>query len=102
MPDTKQAEKEYLERAGSSDWERVKPFSPPGSETLDESARLLHDFAVAMLTLRPEPDERILDLGAGGCWCADLLTRLNRQAIAVDISLDMLRAGRSRPNGQAI
>jgi SAM-dependent methyltransferase len=102
MSDTKQAEKEYLARAGSSEWERVKPFSPAGSETLDESARLLHDFSVAMLTLRPEPGELILDLGAGGCWCSDLLTRLNRRAVAVDISVDMLRAGRARANGAGI
>ena len=93
---TKQAEKEYLARTGSSAWERSKPFSPPGSDTLDESARMLHDFSVALLALAPAPGDRILDLGAGACWCSDLLGRLNRQAIAVDISLDMLRAGRSR------
>jgi ubiquinone/menaquinone biosynthesis C-methylase UbiE len=94
---SKQAEKEYLARTGSSAWERSKPFSPPGSDTLDESARMLHDFAVAMLTLQPAADDLILDLGAGACWCSDLLGRLNRRAIAVDISVDMLRAGRSRP-----
>ena len=94
--DTKQAEKEYLARTGSSLWEQVKPFSPPGSDTLGESASMLHDFAVAMLTLDPAPDDLILDLGAGGCWCSDLLGRLNRASIATDISLDMLRAGRSR------
>ena len=100
--DTKQAEKEYLARTGSSVWERVKPFSPPGTDTLEESAQLLHDFAVALLTLRPEPGDWILDLGAGGCWCSDLLGQLNRRTVAVDISLDMLRAGRSRPGGAAI
>ena len=100
--DTKQAEKEYLARTGSTVWERIKPFSPPGNDTLDESAQLLHDFSVAMLTLRPGPDDLILDLGAGGCWCSDLLGQLNRRTVAVDISLDMLRAGRSRSNGAAI
>ena len=60
---------------------------------------MLQDFAVAMLTLQPSPDDLILDLGAGGCWCSDLLGRLNRSAVAVDISLDMLRAGRSRAGG---
>jgi len=94
---TKQAEKEYLARTGSSAWDRSKPFSPPGSDTLDESARMLHDFAVAMLTLQPAADDLILDLGAGACWCSDLIGRLNRPAVAIDISLDMLRAGRSRP-----
>lgn len=94
---TKQAEKEYLARTGSSAWERAKPFSPPGSDTLGESAWMLHDFAAAMLALQPAPHDRILDLGAGAGWCSDLLGRLNRSAVAVDISLDMLRAGRSRP-----
>ena len=35
----------------STDWERVKPFSHPGADTLVDSASLLHDFAVAMLAL---------------------------------------------------
>jgi ubiquinone/menaquinone biosynthesis C-methylase UbiE len=94
---SKQAEKEYLARTGSSAWEQSKPFSPPGLDTLAESARMLHDFAAAMLVLEPAPGDLILDLGAGACWCSDLLGRLNRPAIAVDISWDMLRAGRSRP-----
>ena len=100
--DTKQAEKEYLARTGSSAWERVKPFSHAGADTLGDSAQLLHDFSVAMLTLQPAPDDLILDLGAGGCWCSDLLGRLNRRSVAVDISLDMLRTGRSRPTGATI
>ena len=94
--DTRQAEKEYLARTGSTEWERTKPFSPPSSDTLDESAHLLHDFAAAMLLLRPSPDDLILDLGAGAGWCSDLLGRLNRTSIAVDLSFDMLRAGRGR------
>ncbi len=102
MADTKQAEKDYLARIGSSDWERTKPFSTPGSDSLPESARLLHDFSVALLTLQPTRDDRILDLGAGGCWCSDLLGRLNRSSVAVDISVDMLRTGRTRPTGGAI
>jgi SAM-dependent methyltransferase len=95
-PDTRQAEKDYLARTGSSEWERTKPFSPPSSDTLDESAHLLHDFAAAMLMLRPSPDDLILDLGAGAGWCSDLLGRLNRASVAVDLSFDMLRAGRDR------
>ena len=95
--DTKQAEKQYLARTGSTAWERTKPFAPPGLDTLGESARMLHDFAAAMLALEPAPGDLILDLGAGACWCSDLLGRLNRSTIAVDISFDMLRAGRARP-----
>lgn len=102
MADSKDAEKAYLARTGSSEWERAKPFSPPGSDTLAESARLLHDFSVALLALDPAPSDRILDLGAGGCWCSDMLGRLNRSSVAVDIAVDMLRAGKSRPTGGAI
>jgi ubiquinone/menaquinone biosynthesis C-methylase UbiE len=99
---TKQAEKEYLTRTGASEWERVKPFSPKGADTLVESARLLRDFAAAMLALEPKPSDLVLDLGAGGCWCSDLLARLNRRSVALDISWEMLQAGRSRPGGSAL
>lgn len=99
---SKQAEKEYLARTGSSAWERVKPFSQPGADTLADSAQMLHDFAVAMMALQPSRDDLILDVGAGGCWCSDLLGQLNRRSVAVDISLDMLRTGRSRQNGPGI
>lgn len=97
VADTKQAEKEYLARTGSTEWERVKPFSSPGTDTLAESARLLHDFSIAMLALQPQPGDQILDLGAGGGWVSDLLGRLNRSTVAVDISVEMLRTGRTRP-----
>lgn len=94
--DSKQAEKTYLSRTGGSVWERVKPFSPPGDDTLDDSLELLHDFAVAAKLLQPSPDDRIVDLGAGGGWCSDMLQRLNRRSVAVDISLEMLRVARER------
>jgi ubiquinone/menaquinone biosynthesis C-methylase UbiE len=91
MTISKEAEKTYLGLTGSSAWERAKPFS-----------HLLHDFAVAMMALQPAADDLILDLGAGGCWCSDLLRKLHRQSVAVDISLEMLQAGRSRPGGSDI
>lgn len=94
--DSKQAEKTYLCRTGGSTWEREKPFSPPGDDTLEDSLELLHDFAVATKLLQPSSDDRIVDLGAGGGWCSDLLQRLNRKAIAVDISLAMLQVSRER------
>jgi SAM-dependent methyltransferase len=100
--DSKQAEKEYLARTGSSEWERVKPFSPQGADTLVESVRLLQDFAAAMLALQPGSSDLVLDLGAGGCWCSDLLARLNRRSVAVDISWHMLQTGRSRPGGDRL
>ena len=95
--DSKQAEKTYLSRTGGSGWEREKPFSPAGDDTLDDSLELLHDFAVAAKLLQPLPDDRIVDLGAGGGWCSDMLQRLNRKSVAVDISLEMLRVARERP-----
>lgn len=94
--DSKQAEKQYLSRTGGSSWEREKPFSPAGDDTLEDSLDLLHDFAVAAKLLHPAPSDRILDLGAGGGWCSDLLQRLNRRPIALDISLEMLRVSRER------
>ncbi len=93
---TKEAEKAYLARSHSARWEAAKPFAYAGADTLAHSTDLLHDFAVAMMALHPSPADVIVDLGSGGCWCSDLLARLNRRAIAVDISLDMLRAGASR------
>jgi ubiquinone/menaquinone biosynthesis C-methylase UbiE len=94
--DSKQAEKMYLSRTGGSIWEREKPFSPPGTDMFEESLELLNDFVVAMKLLRPSSDDRIVDLGAGGGWCSDLLQRLNRTPVAVDISLEMLRVSRER------
>ena len=93
---SKQAEKEYLERTGGAAWEREKPFSPADSDTFGDSITLLHDFAVAVQLLEPRPTDRILDLGAGGGWCTDLLQRINRTSVAVDISVDMLRVGHTR------
>jgi len=96
MPSTKQAETEYLQRTAGGTWERYKPFSPPGTNTIEESSRLVLDFAVLLRCLQPAQSDLILDLGSGGGWCSDWLGRLNYRTVAVDISLDMLRVGRSR------
>jgi SAM-dependent methyltransferase len=93
---TKDAEKAYLRRTAGGDWERFKPFSNPGADTMDESARLIHDFALVLQTFRPTPDDRILDLGAGACWASDWLERLNLDVVSLDLSLDMLRVGQQR------
>jgi len=94
--DSKIHEKEYLRRAAAGEWERLKPFSPPGTDTVAESASLMQDFAAALVHLPPAPADLILDLGAGACWCSDWLQRLNLRTVAVDISWDMLRLGRTR------
>ncbi len=93
---SKEAEKRYLGRTGGSAWEREKPFSPPGDDTLAESLDLLQQFVVALTMLQPSTDDRVLDLGAGALWCSDLLQRLNRRPVALDISLEMLQVGRTR------
>jgi SAM-dependent methyltransferase len=100
--DSKDAEKTYLGRTGGSAWEQLKPFSPPGNDTLDDSLELLHDFAAAVRLLEPEAGDLIADLGAGGGWCSDLLQRLNRRSIAIDISLEMLAVARQRPTAAPI
>jgi SAM-dependent methyltransferase len=94
---SKQAEKDYLDRTGAGDWELAKPFSPPGNDTLDDSLELLHDFGVAMRLLKPTMRDRIADLGAGAGWCSDLLMRMNRRSVAIDIATSMLRVARRRP-----
>ena len=99
---SKQAEKDYLRKSGSGAWERVKPFSPPGEQTLHESIRLIHDFAVAAHALQLRPGHRVLDLGVGAGWTTEWLRRLNVKVVAVDISHDMLSVGRQRVPAPAL
>jgi hypothetical protein len=88
--DSRQAEKRYLSRTGGREWELEKPFAPAGSESFDDSVDLLHDFAVAMRILQPWPEDLILDLGGGGGWSSDLMQRLHRRSVCVDIAHEML------------
>jgi len=94
--DTKDAEKAYLIAARTERWERVKPFSSPGHDDVAEGARLIHDFAVALMCLSPRPGDRVLDLGAGSCWASEWLRRFNVRTVSLDIATDMLRIGRER------
>ena len=98
---SKQAEKEYLSKAGTERWERIKPFSSPGHDDIAEGARLIHDFAVALTCLDARPGHLVLDLGAGGCWASEWLRRFNLRTISIDIATDMLRVGRSRLDTEA-
>jgi SAM-dependent methyltransferase len=93
---SKQAEKDYLRRSGSLAWEMVKPFSPRGSQTLQESVRLIHDFAVAAAALELLPGHRVLDLGVGAGWTTEWLRRLNVDVTGLDIAHDMLLVGKHR------
>jgi SAM-dependent methyltransferase len=58
---------------------------------------------MAASVMGASPADLILDLGSGACWNAEWLQRLNLRPVSVDISLDMLRMGRSRllPSGPA-
>jgi SAM-dependent methyltransferase len=100
--DTKQAEKEYLSRSGSLAWEQVKPFSPAATDTLAESVRLMHDFAVAVNALDPAPSHLILDLGSGSGWTSEWLARLNLHIVSIDIALQMLKVGQARCRGRTV
>jgi SAM-dependent methyltransferase len=96
MDPIKQAEKDYARRAGSVPWELTKPFAPPGHDLVGESAALIHDFSVMLANLAPAPGERVLDLGAGSGWCTEWLQRLNVDAVAVDLAMDLLQVARQR------
>jgi SAM-dependent methyltransferase len=100
--DTKQAEKDYLSRSGSLAWEQVKPFSPPATDTLAESVRLMHDFAVALNALDPSGSDLIVDLGVGSGWTSEWLARLNLSVVSVDIALEMLKVGQARCRGRNV
>jgi SAM-dependent methyltransferase len=97
--DSKQAERDYLRRAGTGEWERTKPFVRPGAAFDPESLRLIADFAAALQCLAPEPSDVVLDLGAGSCWVSQWLESLGLRTVSVDISEDMLRIGRERLRG---
>ena len=90
-----QAEKEYLARTKSEQWELTKPF-PFGNEYLPESLDFIWEFVTAVKNLQPKSTDVILDLGAGSCWVSEWLQRLNLKPVSIDISLDMLRVGKRR------
>jgi SAM-dependent methyltransferase len=93
---SRDSEKEYGRSASQAAWEVFKPFSPPGASTLADSVPLIHDFATVVSLLNAGPTDLILDVGAGACWSSEWLQRLNLRSVAVDISLEMLKVGRTR------
>jgi ubiquinone/menaquinone biosynthesis C-methylase UbiE len=62
----------------------------------NESWNYLFDFAIACELLAPRPDDLVLDFAAGTCWASELLSRLGVRTIAVDLSVEMMRRGRTR------
>jgi len=93
---SKAGEKGYGRRVSGEPWELLKPFSPEGADTLAASLPLIHDFAITTSALNASRSDLILDLGAGTCWNAEWMQRLNLRPVSVDISFDMLRMGRDR------
>jgi SAM-dependent methyltransferase len=80
--------------------ERQDPMSslsfPLHWTTPRESFDYLFDFAIASELLGPRPDDLILDFAAGTCWATELLSRLGVRTVSIDLSLEMMRRGRSR------
>ena len=93
---SRRAEKEYVRRSKSGDWERLKPFAPSGDTTAAEGLRLIQDFGACIALLDPMPQHRILDLGAGGGWASDWLQRLGLSVVATDLSSELLEIARQR------
>ncbi len=62
-------------------------------------ARAVEDGRVARFAARVQPGGRVADLGSGPGWYASELARLGHPALALDVSLAMLRAGREREPG---
>jgi SAM-dependent methyltransferase len=100
--DSKAAERSYLRRAGTADWERTKPFVRPGAAFDPEGLRLIADFAAAVQCLEPRPGDTVLDLGAGACWASAWLRGLGFRTISVDIADEMLGIGRARLGSDAL
>ncbi len=56
----------------------------------------MFDFAIACELLTPRPDDLVLDFAAGTCWASELLCRLGVRTVSVDLSVEMMRRGRTR------
>jgi ubiquinone/menaquinone biosynthesis C-methylase UbiE len=80
--------------------ERQDPMSslsfPLHWTTPRESFDYLFDFAIASELLGPRPDDLILDFAAGTCWATELLSRLGVRTVSIDLSVEMMRRGRTR------
>jgi SAM-dependent methyltransferase len=61
-----------------------------------QSWNYLFDFSIACELLAPRPDDLVLDFAAGTCWATEILSRIGVRAVAMDLSIEMMRRGRQR------
>lgn len=64
--------------------------------TASESWSYIFELSLACVLLAPRPDDLVLDFAAGTCWATEFLSRLGIRTVSIDLSLEMLRRGRSR------
>ena len=64
--------------------------------TPEQSWNYLFDFSTACELLGPRPDDLVLDFAAGTCWASELLCRIGVRTVSIDLSLEMMRRGRTR------
>ena len=68
-----------------------KPFSEP-----EAAARRFIDVGVLIDSLRLQPGDVVMELGAGTCWVSHLLNVYGYKTVAVDVSATALSMGRTR------
>ena len=64
--------------------------------TPEQSWNYLFDFSTACELLAPRPDDLVLDFAAGTCWASELLCRIGVRTVSIDLSVEMMRRGRTR------
>jgi len=79
----------YFRRVSDPTPWMTKPFS-----SLLEAPELLHNIGVLLSGLHLGKTMTVLDFGAGSCWFSRILTQLQCQAIACDVSSTALEIGR--------
>jgi len=64
--------------------------------TPEQSWNYLFDFSTACELLAPRPDDLVLDFAAGTCWASELFCRIGVRTVSIDLSVEMMRRGRTR------
>ncbi|MCL5958817.1 MAG: methyltransferase domain-containing protein, partial [Chloroflexi bacterium] len=96
--ESRKANVEIVQRLLASDpawveWSKNRPLCG-GHHVVD--LQTAFDFSIAVLNLRAEPGDLILDLGSGCCWASEWLNRLRFRTVSLDISVDSLKIGQER------